>query len=419
MAKLYFFSILFIILYASIEVYAFQAFRTVAAAWSSWPRRITYLLYWSIIILGFVFWILRMTGNFDHMPKAMKTWGSGIFITALFCKLIIILFMLGDDAIRLTKWIPLKYNGSNTSISGASDAKISRSTFISTAAILTAGIPFYFSMKGIFIDALNFKLRTVKIPLKNLPKSFEGFKIAQISDIHSGSLNDLKKVKHGIDMLNGLKADVIFFTGDLVNDIATEVVEFKELFASLKAKHGVMSITGNHDYGDYVNWDSKEAKQQNLDDLIQHHKDMGWDILMNEHRFIEHEDGKLAIIGIENYGENLRFPKYGKMDKAYPGVENADVKLLLSHDPSHWDGQVRKEYPDIDVMFAGHTHGFQMGIENKYFKWSPSKFVYKQWAGLYQEGKQFLYVNRGFGFLGYPGRIGILPEVTLIELVQG
>jgi predicted MPP superfamily phosphohydrolase len=146
---------------------------------------------------------------------------------------------------------------------------------------------------------------------------------------------------------------------------------------------------------------------------------MGWDILMNEHRFIEHEDGKLAIIGIENYGENLRFPKYGKMDKAYPGVENADVKLLLSHDPSHWDGQVRKEYPDIDVMFAGHTHGFQMGIENKYFKWSPSKFVYKQWAGLYQEGKQFLYVNRGFGFLGYPGRIGILPEVTLIELVQG
>jgi len=417
MAKLYFFSLLFLILYCSIELYAFQAFRTVAANWSAWPRKITYILYWSVIVLGITFSLIRMSGNFDILPKELKAWGAGVFISALFCKLIIVLFMLGDDGIRFAKWISIKVSGTRLSEADITSSPLSRSKFISTAAILTAGIPFYFSMKGIFIDALNFKLRTVKIPLKNLPKSFEGFKIAQISDIHSGSLNDRNKVKNGIKMLNDLNADIIFFTGDLVNDIASEVLVFKELFGSLKAKHGVKSITGNHDYGDYVTWKSKAEKQKNLDDLIQHHKDMGWDILMNEHRFIEHADGKIAIIGVENYGESLRFPKYGKMDEAYPGVEDADVKLLLSHDPSHWDGQIRKEYPEIDVMFAGHTHGFQMGIENKYFKWSPSKFVYKQWAGLYQEGKQFLYVNRGFGFLGYPGRIGILPEVTLIELV--
>jgi len=418
MAKIYLFSILSLLIYFGIEIYAFQAFKTIATGWSIWPRRITYFLYWGVVAMGILFWLLRMTGHFEAIPKSVKTLGAGIFMTALFCKVLIIVFLFFDDGIRLIKWLSQQIGGSTTKAPNEVVRPISRSAFISAAAILTAGIPFYFSMKGIFIDALNFKLRTVKIPLKNLPKSFEGFKIAQLSDIHSGSLNDIDKVKQGIQMVNDLNADIIFFTGDLVNDIATEVVEFKTLFSSLKAKHGVMSITGNHDYGDYVEWPSKAAKQKNLDDLIQHHKDMGWDILMNEHRFIEHEDGKIAIIGIENYGENLRFPKYGKMELAVPGTEDADIRLLLSHDPSHWDGQVRQEYPEIDVTFAGHTHGFQMGIENKYFKWSPSQFVYKQWAGLYQTGKQFLYVNRGFGFLGYPGRIGILPEVTLIELVK-
>jgi len=178
----------------------------------------------------------------------------------------------------------------------------------------------------------------------------------------------------------------------------------------------VMSVTGNHDYGDYVQWDSEDAKKANFAALLDTQKEMGWDILMNEHRLIERNGEKIAILGVENWGKALHFPKYGKLNEAYKGTEGVPFKLLMSHDPSHWDGQIRPEYPDIDLTLSGHTHGFQFGIETKYFKWSPSQWVYKQWAGLYQETSQYIYVNRGFGFLGYPGRVGILPEITIIEL---
>jgi predicted MPP superfamily phosphohydrolase len=208
---------------------------------------------------------------------------------------------------------------------------------------------------------------------------------------------------------------MIFFTGDLVNNESAEVVDYIDVFNKLKAPLGVFSVTGNHDYGDYRQWESTAAKRQNFKDLIEAHRLLGFDLLMNENRLIGREGEKIAIIGNENWGGG-RFPKYGKLDTAYRGTEEAAVKLLLSHDPSHWDAQVRPNYPDIDIAFAGHTHGFQFGVEIGNFKWSPSQYAYKQWAGLYQEGNQYLYVNRGFGFLGYPGRIGMPPELTIIEL---
>jgi hypothetical protein len=214
------------------------------------------------------------------------------------------------------------------------------------------------------------------------------------------------------------KPDLIFFTGDLVNNETSEVKEYLEIFSKLQAPLGVYSVTGNHDYGDYKSWSSKEAKENNFQDLIQAHNLMGFDLLMNENRIIELSGDKLAILGIENWGAG-RFAKYGKLQEAYAGTEEASVKLLLSHDPSHWDAQVRPNYPDIDVAFAGHTHGFQFGVEIGNFKWSPSQYVYKQWADLYQEGNQYLYVNRGFGYIGYPGRVGIPPELTVIELKRG
>lgn len=207
----------------------------------------------------------------------------------------------------------------------------------------------------------------------------------------------------------------MFFTGDLVNDYANEVKDYKDLFSKVKAPLGVYSTLGNHDYGDYRSWPSLEDKKKNLRDLIQVQKEMGWDLLMNEHRKLTVDGADIAVIGIENWGVG-RFSKYGDLEKAYKGTEESQVKLLLSHDPSHWDAQVRHQFGDIDVMFAGHTHGFQFGVEIGDFRWSPSKYIYKQWADLYQEGDQYLYVNRGFGYIGYPGRIGILPEVTLIEL---
>jgi predicted MPP superfamily phosphohydrolase len=222
-------------------------------------------------------------------------------------------------------------------------------------------------------------------------------------------------VKGGVEMMMNEKPDLIFFTGDLVNDHAEEVRDYVPIFGKLKAPLGVYSITGNHDYGDYAGLRGK-AWEDNLRDLQIAHREMGYDILMNENRFIKQGGDKIAILGIENWGAGPRWTKYGKMDKAYRGTEDAAVKLLLSHDPSHWDAQVRPTYSDVDMMFAGHTHGFQFGVEIGNFKWSPSQYVYKQWAGLYREGSQYLYVNRGFGYLGYPGRIGMPPELTVVEL---
>jgi predicted MPP superfamily phosphohydrolase len=216
-------------------------------------------------------------------------------------------------------------------------------------------------------------------------------------------------------MLMRENPDLIFFTGDLVNNEASEVNEYIDIFNKLKAPLGVYSITGNHDYGDYKNWRTEGEKKQNFKDLIEAHRLLGFDLLMNENRFIKVDGAKLAVLGIENWGAG-RFAKYGKLDLAYAGSEEAPVKLLLSHDPSHWDAQVRKNYKDIDISFAGHTHGFQFGVEVGDFKWSPSQYAYKQWAGLYTEGNQHLYVNRGFGYLGYPGRIGMPPELTIMEL---
>jgi predicted MPP superfamily phosphohydrolase len=261
-------------------------------------------------------------------------------------------------------------------------------------------------------------VRRIKLTLPNLPKKFHGIKIGQLSDIHSGSFYNSKAVKGGVEMLLSEKPDLIFFTGDLVNNTAEESTDYIPIFRHVKAPLGVYSVLGNHDYGDYMQWPSLKAKQKNFENIVDVHGQLGWQLLMNEHTYIEEGGEKLAIIGIENFGAKGRFPKYGKLDMAYAGTEEAPVKLLLSHDPSHWDYQVRPEYSDIDVMFAGHTHGMQFGVENKYLKWSPMQYVYKQWAGLYTEGSQHLYVNRGFGFIGYPGRLGILPEITILELLS-
>lgn len=263
---------------------------------------------------------------------------------------------------------------------------------------------------------MNYQVKHVRLNFPNLPESFRGLRLVHISDIHSGSFQNKKAVNHGIERILREKPDIILFTGDLVNDRATEMDEYKEVFAQLTAPMGVYSTLGNHDYGDYVVWPSVADKAANLEALKKVHADMGWRLLMNEHVKLEKDGQQIALLGIENWGAKGRFPKYGKMDQAYAGTEQIPFKILMSHDPSHWDAQVRTEYADIDLMLSGHTHGMQFGLENPYFKWSPVQWMYKQWAGLYEEGKQKLYVNRGFGFIGYPGRVGILPEITVLEL---
>jgi hypothetical protein len=281
---------------------------------------------------------------------------------------------------------------------------------------LGAGATLFGSLLYGFSNKYNYQLKKVPLSFSNLPQAFKGFKIVHISDVHSGSFQDKTAVKKGIDLINAQHPDLILFTGDLVNDRHDEMLEYMDIFSTLKAKYGVYSTLGNHDYGDYVAWPNAAAKTDNLEKLKNVHAKMGWRLLMNEHVAIEKNNDAFALLGIENWGAKGRFPKYGKMQEAYPGTEKYAFKILMSHDPSHWDAQVKTEYKDIDLMLAGHTHGMQFGLENPYFKWSPVQWMYKQWAGLYEEGNQKLYVNRGFGFIGYPGRVGILPEITLIEL---
>jgi len=223
-------------------------------------------------------------------------------------------------------------------------------------------------------------------------------------------------MQKAIEIILQQKADIIFITGDLVNDRTAEINPFMDTLSKIKAPMGVFSIMGNHDYGDYAKWDSQGEKDKNLQDIIEANAQLGWKLLMNENVILEKNNSEIVLIGVENWGGNLHFPKYGNMEKAYRGAEKYPVKLLLSHDPSHWNMEIIEKYKDIDLTFSGHTHGFQFGIEVPGLKWSPSQYIYKQWAGLYSEGKQQIYVNRGLGFLGYPGRIGILPEITVMEL---
>jgi hypothetical protein len=340
----------------------------------------------------------------------------GVIIFAnLLSKLFAFVFLFTDDLIRLGRWVVSLFSKPEATGTGAGPI-ISRSDFLVQAAVVAGSVPLVGVAYGILSGAHDYRIRRVTVKLPNLPKSFDGLRIAQLSDIHSGSFFNKTAVKGGIDMLLREKPDVVFFTGDLVNNVASEVKDYIPIFEKVKAPLGVFSTLGNHDYGEYVNWPSAQAKQQNLENLKYAHTLLKWDLLMNEHRALKQGGDQLAIIGIENWSGKPNFPKYGRLAQAYQGTDEAAVKLLLSHDPSHWKAQVRPEFPDIDLMFAGHTHGMQFGVEIPGFKWSPVQYVYEQWAGLYQEAGRYLYVNRGYGYLGFPGRIGMLPEITILEL---
>jgi hypothetical protein len=330
-------------------------------------------------------------------------------------KIVASIFFIIDDVRRILQWGGTKavnlVNGNSATVGEG----ISRSIFLSWLGV-GVGSGLFGSLLYGFSNKYKYKVEKKKVSFDNLPEAFKGLKIVHISDIHSGSLDDVKAVEKGINRILELKPDLVFFTGDLVNNVATEMNGLKEVFAKIKAPLGVFSILGNHDYGDYVQWPSKEAKAENLNQLKAVHAEMGWRLLLNEHVAIKKDGTSIGLIGVENWGAKANFSRYGDLQKAYDGADQYPFKILLSHDPSHWDAEVCKHYTDIDLMLSGHTHGMQFGVEIPGFRWSPVQYVYKQWSGLYHNESQKLYVNRGFGFLGYPGRVGMLPEITLLEL---
>jgi len=414
-------------LIAALDFYGYQAFRTALgkARWLPW-------LYWGFHLLLYA-GIAVLIANGRETPRWFFTSFFSFWVVCYLPKLFLALPLLIEDVGRLARWSWRRLTTSRvappagaaaepgpdlTAQSSSGSNKISRSKFISQLALGIASVPFAGTLYGVTLGKYDYRLRRVKIPIANLPQAFEGFTITHISDIHTGSFDDKRAVWRGIEMVNEQNSDLIFFTGDLINTYIDEVKGYEDIFSSLTAPQGVFSVLGNHDYGNYAQWPDERAKADHFKKVIDTHGQFGWNLLMNEHQLIQRDGHRLAIIGVENWGKSRHFPKKGDLAKALDGARDAEVKLLLSHDPSHWDAQVRPEYNDIDVTFSGHTHGFQFGVEIPGVKWSPAQYMYEEWAGLYQKENQYLYVNRGFGFLGFAGRVGIWPEVTVIELTR-
>lgn len=412
--KLVFSVLAFIIL---IDLYSWQAFKTILKSRGKKIIRIAKGIHYGITILVVTMFLIMNVYVSLEKNVFLRYYLSALVVVLYFPKLITCVFILIDDLQRLLRLI-LKVIVSFFRKPAGEDKVngISRAKFLSQTGLLVSSVPFLMLSKGIIKGGYDYQLHKIRLLIKNLPLAFEGMKMVQISDIHSGSLFDKDAVQKGIRMALETRPDIIFFTGDLVNNETPEALPLMDQLAGIKAPMGVFSTFGNHDYGDYISWESEEAKAKNLDDLVKVHRDLGWHLMRNENIFLEKGSSKLALIGVENWGDRGRFQKFGDVEKATEGLEGNFVQLLLSHDPSHFDSIISKQYPEIAVTFSGHTHGFQFGIENKYFRWSPSQYIYPHWAGLYREGEQQLYVNRGFGFLGYPGRVGILPEITLFEL---
>lgn len=376
--------------------------------------------FWGLYWFGAVFLIaVLLLGVYSKMSVGVRGAFLFLFFITFIFKLFYALFIAVDDIRRFIVYLSRKNKKPATTTAPATFKAIPRSEFLMKAGILAGAVPLYLIKHNMSKGLYDYQVKNVTLYLPNLPKAFDGMRIGQISDIHSGSFHSVHDMHGGVDMLMNQKADVIFFTGDLVNGQTSEVNRVIDVFKKVRAPLGVYSILGNHDYGDYGQWPTSADKDKNFADMIQAHKTLGWDLLIDEHRRLKVGNDELGILGIGNWGEMSRFPKYGKMEKAVVNTDDLPVKLLLSHDPSHWRAEVIPKYPQIDVMFSGHTHGMQFGVRTDDFQWSPIEYVYQEWAGLYREKHQQIYVNVGYGFLAYPGRIGILPEITMFTLKAG
>ena len=415
MASRIFGLIIISILLIIIDIYIYRAIRSVSWKWKGQKHLLFAYIWW-----GYTFLLIAgvFVSIFFNIKFLLRSIILVVFFVTFVSKIFILPFLIADDLRRIAIWIKRKFNRKEENTINQKKS-IPRSEFLIKAGTLVAAIPLASLSYGVVSSAYDYRVKRRTLYLPNLPKAFDGIKLGQLSDIHSGSFYDRKAVIGGVDMLLKEKPDMIFFTGDLVNNVASEMYEYQDIFSKVKAPLGVFSVLGNHDYGDYhYGQGTSAAKIKNLADLKKTHKNMGWDLLLNENRRLKIDGEEIAILGIENWGVG-RFAKYGRMDLAIKDIDDVPVKLLLSHDPSHWRAQVLAEYPQIDAMFSGHTHGMQFGLVTEKFQWSPAQYIYKEWAGLYKQGLQQLYVNVGYGFLGYPGRVGILPEITIFELRSG
>ena len=401
--------ILFLVLYAAIGFYTLQALKT--ATKYPWAQYVFIVV--ALLVAGNFVYQFTAGEEAGRVLSGAKSLAFGFLAAVLAFEIITILFLFSEDIFRIFSATYYKISGQTTEFSLPQ-----RRRFLSVLGLGIAALPFGALLYGMYKGKYNFKVLKYTMEYEDLPEAFDGYQITQLSDIHSGSfdVNKREKIEYAVDLVNQQKSDLLLFTGDMVNNKSEEMLPWKDLFGKLEAKDGKFSVLGNHDYGDYIDWNTNEAKAQNLQDLIDLQQEIGFDLLLNESRYLQKGNDRIALIGVENWGKG-GFKKAGDLNKAKSQIEPKDFKILMSHDPSHWEAEVIPDDYHYHWTLSGHTHGMQFGIEIPgWFKWSPVKWRYEQWAGIYEESGQFINVNRGFGFIGYPGRFGIWPEITVITL---
>ena len=396
--------IIFVAIVLAIDFYAFQSIKTLN------KNKIVHILYWLLsfaVLINFVYWL--STINRSNRLSHSLMLAFGLLVLSITPKVLALLILFSEDVFRMIK-TGMNYFSNTTNSVFFPD----RREFISKIALGVAAVPFTSVLYGMIRGKYNFQVINHSLYFKDLPDAFNGFKLTHISDIHSGSFDNPDKISYGIELINEQESDVILFTGDIVNNTADEMDEWIPYFEKLKAKYGKYSVLGNHDYGEYVRWKTPEEKAQNFQAIKDIHPKIGFNLLLNESVYLEKNSQKIALVGIENWG--TRFKKAGNLTLASSKIKKEDFKILLSHDPSHWESEVKERDYNYHLTLSGHTHGMQFGIEIPGIKWSPVQYLYKQWAGIYKEFGRYINVNRGFGFIGFPGRVGIWPEITVITL---
>jgi len=397
-----------------LDWYVFSGLKTFAKNWKSIKRRRLVTFGYLVLAIGSLVWLLAGINSF-RTAKGMEPyheWVLSIFLVFLISKLFFVLVLFIGDIVRFFYGVIRFFVKPKNK--EAKPFFPARRRFVSDIAILVAAVPFTSLFYGMLKGKYDFRLHKQTLYFDDLPDAFDGFTITQISDIHSGSFDNTEAVQRGIELAKAQKSDLFVFTGDLVNDAAWEIEPYLSHFNQLKAPYGQFSILGNHDYGDYIEWNSEADKAANLEKLKQHHKTLGYRLLLDENLVLEKDGQKISLIGVQNWGRG--FIQIGDLDKALKGVPADAFKILLSHDPTHWEEKVRFHPTTIHLTLAGHTHGAQFGVESAGLRWSPVQYRYLDWAGLANEKNRYLYVNRGFGFLAFSGRLGIWPEVTVITL---
>ncbi len=377
------------------------------------------VLFWLPLVIVVMASIALLFTTLDDWPNMLRVYFVGGIFTYIFSLIFPVLFLFISDIIR---WVQLFFLSKKNNTDRKDPIKgdpITRKKFIVNTGLSFGGLALGTMGFGMLHGNYHFKIWRHQLAVKRAPDSIKGLKIVQISDLHLGTWVSKSPLEEAVEYINELEPDLVFFTGDLVNSMTEEAFAFSDILQKIKAKYGVFASLGNHDYGHYHKWNSKLEEEKNGDDLLLFYKKIGWKLLRNENEKIQFNGARIQVIGVENWSMNPRFPQIGDLNIAFDADYNSDINLLLSHDPTHWEKKVKQFPSTIDITFSGHTHGFQFGIESTWFRWSPAQYIYKHWAGIYEdETKQrYLNVNRGIGAIGFPGRVGIRPEISLIEIV--